>query len=136
MKLEPDFFAQIMIILNGKITSSLQATSLASRLETHQELFAWLLLRQNLAEHDAELANQLIQIAKNNITKAESRRPQNEFPLEQQQAYARLEDALREKLNADRNAAAAGQQAQQALAEFRLSQSENLKKPSHKFAER
>lgn len=122
MKLDPDFFAEIMRIINGEIVPPIEAAKNAERLESNEEFFAWLLLRQRLGKEEAELANRIVAIARCMVVKAETRRQKSEFPIEQRQAHYQLECALMEMLKADHEASEVGECVRRALADFNLSQ--------------
>ena len=128
MKLDPDFLTEVIGIVQGEITPAAEAVKIAALLDSNQEFLAWLLLRRGVAAADPQLAAQLVKIANTCIVKAESRLLQSEFPLEQQQAYYQLKDALREIITADCNVAEVGERAQQSLVKYGQCM-DNQKKP-------
>ena len=123
MKLNPDFFAEVVRIVNGEIVPPIEATKNAEQLESTEEFFAWLLLRQGLGKEETELANRIVTLARSTAIKAETRRQQSEYPIEQRKALYQLEDILREMLKADHDAREIGERTRRALVDFKLSQS-------------
>lgn len=121
MKLNPDFFAEVIRIVNGEIVPPIDATKNAEKLESTEEFFAWLLLRQGLGKEEAELANRIVTLARSTAIKAETRRQQSEFPIKQREALYQLEGVLRETLKADHDASEIGERARCALADFNIS---------------
>ncbi|MGB8410725.1 MAG: hypothetical protein WCE58_12565 [Gallionella sp.] len=128
MKLEPDFFDEALRIINGKIVPPSEAAIYADKLESIEELFCWLLLRQGLGQEEKELADHIVAVARNTVTKPESSRQQSNFPKEQRQAQFELEAALKEMLKADQSAGEIGEKARRALVDFNLSRTTFLGK--------
>jgi len=101
MKLSPEFYTEVMRVICGEIIPPTEAIKNAELLDSVEELFAWLLLRKGLKQEDAALKRQIEALACNVITKAETRRQQSGFPIEQKHTLHRLENALHKILAAD-----------------------------------
>jgi hypothetical protein len=122
MKLNPEFYTEVMRVIYGEIVPPTEAIKNAGRLDSVEELFAWILLRKGLKQEDAELTSRIEALARNTITEPETRRQQSGFPIEQQHALYQLENTLHEILVADHATHEIEFRARNALVDFKSTQ--------------
>jgi len=100
MRLEPAFLMDVMRVMTGRVVMQEEAAILANRLGSSEELLAWIFLRQHFGDAEPQIAQRLIDLARNNTVRAETRRIETNYPLDLQRINLELESRLKELLDA------------------------------------